>query len=543
VRQSLFFLCGTLLLAALMLLALEGGVRLTGLAGTHDPRDAASRLPYQQVLLPVFAEETRPDGTRVLETHDPRLPYQQVLHPKPEGTLRVVAFGGSATAGLGFSPNVTFARYLERMWREAAPDQELEVVNLGVVALASKQVRRLVDDVIENAAPDLLLVYSGNNEFLEIHAERYAEAHANSLERFRSALARTHLFRLLKPLVGAPAQVAPTSTRDLARGDLRLTQDEIIRDIELDEEDRRDVVDAYALNLDHIAQVALQAEVPLVLMSVASNWQWRGREDLPGDYVMRLAPASDLEPAARREAALETLDRRIDENRDEQRHEWLFQRATLLAEDGDWKAAARDYRAAMNADPHLRRALDAMNEQVERVATNRSATFFDTVGVLEGRGPQPVVGFADFYDYVHMTPRGAVSVAAELFDVLRAEGFVQDGGAYSSEHFVRQEEARIAALERDALSLDLWLGVGHDVARIEDRDLWKYQAMREELDQRIARDPKDFEALVYRGNARAHEPGGAAGAVDDYRAALEIHPGHPIVSRNLARVRLERGAR
>ncbi len=542
-RQSLAFVCGTLLLAALMLLALEGGVRLTGVVGVEDARDAASRLPYQQVSPPVMVEGMRPDGTRVLETRDPRLPYQQVLHPKPPGVFRVFAFGGSATAGLGFSPNVTFARYLERMWREAAPEQSLEVVNLGIVALSSKQVRLLVEDVIESAAPDLVLVYSGNNEFLEIHAERYAEAHATSLERFRGALARTHLFRLLKPLVRAPAQVAPTSTRDLARDDLRLTQDEIIRDIELDEADRHDVITAYEQNLDHIASAAARVEVPVVMMNVASNWQWRGREDLAGDYVARLVGKRDLEPVARKRAALEILAGRIGEDRDGLRHEWLFQRAALLADGGDWKGAARDYRAASNEDPHLRRALDVMNQKVQQLAAHRGAIFLDTVSVLERRAEHGIVGFADFYDYVHMTPRGAVSVAAALFDTLRDHGLVKHAGAFSSEDFVQGELARIGALPRDALALETWLGVGDDLSRIEDRDLWKYQAMREELEARIARDPLDFEARVYRGNARAHESDGAAGAVEDYRAALEIRPGHPAVMRNLARVSLEREAR
>ncbi len=66
---------------------------------------------------------------------DVRLPYQTIRQDKPENALRIFTFGGSATAGLGYSPNVTFARHLERLLEMAQPDRVVEVVNLGIVAL------------------------------------------------------------------------------------------------------------------------------------------------------------------------------------------------------------------------------------------------------------------------------------------------------------------------------------------------------------------------------------------------------------------------
>ena len=90
-----------------------------------------------------------------------------------------MTLGGSSTAGLGYSPNVTFARYLERMARAALPGARVEVLNLGIVALATKQEKLLVAEVCRNYDPDVVIVYAGNNEFLEIHAQKYAEVHAS----------------------------------------------------------------------------------------------------------------------------------------------------------------------------------------------------------------------------------------------------------------------------------------------------------------------------------------------------------------------------
>src|SRR5262245_17223274 len=155
--------------ALVLLTGAEGALRATGVGGPEPDR---SRLRYQQIRLPILALARTADGTEVLRPIDPRLGHQQVLREKPRGGLRVVAFGGSATAGLGFSPNGTWSRELERILRAAYPERRIEVLNLGIVGLASRQVKRLVAEAARELAPDLLVVYCGNNEFLELHAEK-----------------------------------------------------------------------------------------------------------------------------------------------------------------------------------------------------------------------------------------------------------------------------------------------------------------------------------------------------------------------------------
>jgi len=175
---NLLLLFGSLFFVVLLFAVLEGSLRLVGI-GAADPQ--FSRLKYQQIPIPILEPGARPDGSPVLRTNDVRLPYQSILRAKPPGSLRVFTFGGSATAGLGFSPNVTFARQLSRMLAQAYPDRPVEVMNLGIVALASNQVKQIVADAVRGYEPDLLVVYSGNNEFLEVHAEKYAQAHATWL--------------------------------------------------------------------------------------------------------------------------------------------------------------------------------------------------------------------------------------------------------------------------------------------------------------------------------------------------------------------------
>lgn len=519
---------------AVLFTALEGGLRA---AGVGAPDASSSRLQYQQLYLPILAPGARPDGTAVWATEDPRLPFQTILAEKPANGLRVVVFGGSATAGLGFSPNATFARHLERMLADAYPDRSVEVLNLGIVALASRQVKLLVSEVTEHYDPDVLVVYSGNNEFLEIHAEKYAAANQSWLGRAGGLVQGTHLLRALRQLIRGRPRPPSLADHDFSRDALRVTQDRIIQDVAVSDDEIQAVVDHYEANLEELARSAAAGETPLLMLAVASNWRWRGRADLPAGWRDEFgAPGEDAAPAL-----LVSIVERLEAAPRDERAELLFRRAVVEEELGDFEAARESYRAAMNADPHLRRALDAMNERVQGVAARNGAGFLDAVAVLGADAPHGIVGFEHFYDYVHFTPRGAVRMAEAVFASLRSLGVLPPPGDFSAAAYRDRELAALEDLSVDPLELASWMGVGDQPGRqIADRDLWKYDLLVAGFDERLAEDGDDLRALVQRGNAAYFRVDGADAAERDYRAALALAPDDPIIRANLARLRAER---
>ncbi len=535
---NLALVVGSLLFTALLLAALEGALRFLELGAPDDAR--ASRLKYQQIYLPALESATRPDGQRILRTTDTRLPYQSVLADKPANGLRVFTFGGSATAGLGFSPNVTFARHLERMLRRAYPERLVEVVNLGVVALAARQVKVLVEDACRNYSPDAVLIYSGNNEFLEIHAEKYAAANANPITRLSDLVAQTHFYRLVDRFIRGAPQTPSLAQQNLSAADLRMTEDALIRDIEMKPEEIEAITDRYEKTMDGIAAVCQETQTPVVLMTVASNWRWLGRKDLPADWLDELVPSKGVSLAERYRQALALLTERIASSSLDERYEWQFKRAAAAEILGEFQAARDDYRASMNGDPHLRRSLDAFAERVRRVAEDRGVPLVDVVEMLSAQATNGIVGFDEFYDYVHFTPRGVVLVAAEAFRMMLRGGILPDPANFAPGDYVQERFSWQAGLTEDPLAVGEWLGFGFDSAGIADRDLWKYDKLLKTLDERIDAKPDDLHALMYRGNAYAFRVGGAAQADSDYRAALGVAGDNPEILSNLERLHSER---
>jgi lysophospholipase L1-like esterase len=513
-------------IALSILAAIEATLRWRGIGEPHPSR--ASRLKYQHVFQPTFTPSQLADGTDVLVPSDARLPFQWIRSDKPERALRVAAFGGSAMAGLGHSPNASFSRYLEQMLRKADPSRTIEVLNLGIVALSSAQVRLLVEDVSARYQPDVVLVYSGNNEFLEVHAEKYFAKHASWLDRTAGELRRSNLYRVFERMLRRSARdpsIARTS--ELTAENLRLTQREIVRGVELTPQELAAVIERYAENIDMIAAAAQAAGAYTVLMTVASNWEWRGREDLPADWLEEFAqdadPNPDAEPVAACKRARMLLDRQLDDALPRERSELLFRRAVCARRLGDFTSARSDYRSAMNEDPHLRRALDAANARVREVAAVRGTALIDTIEVLAVRSEHGIIGFDVFYDYVHFTPPGAMWVAAAIFDELTRGGVVEPN-TFDANDWVQEAIERLERRKLDALGVEDWIGFNFDRVALTDRDLWKYQRGLDDLDRRIEQSPGDARMRIYRGNAHSFQLDGAGEAAAMYRSALELWP-------------------
>ena len=118
-------------------------------------------------------------------------------------------------------------------------------------------------------------------------------------------------------------------------------------------------------------------------------------------------------------------------------------------------------------------------------------------------------------------------------------GVVGRAVGFDPEVYVERRLAEVEALTLDSLAVEEWMGFAFDPSMIADRDLWKYDKVLRELDERVAADPEDVAARVFRGNGHYFRLGGGSDAALDYRAALAIEPGNPVIRANLERVLAE----
>ncbi len=140
---------------ALFLLALEGGLRLGGFG-----RPSAFLIPDEK---PGWFR-TNPDfaGLFLPGSFDLRPLNLRISAHKAPNTLRIVVLGESAAQGVPV-PSFAFAPQLRAQLRHRYPGREFEVIDTGIVAVNSHAIYQIAREMAR-FEPDLFVVYAGNNE-------------------------------------------------------------------------------------------------------------------------------------------------------------------------------------------------------------------------------------------------------------------------------------------------------------------------------------------------------------------------------------------
>ncbi len=214
----------------------------------------------------------RSDDGSMLETAPYKTHFfnlQRFPATKPAGTFRIFCLGGSTTYGRPYDDSVSYCAWLREWLPTVAPDRHWEVINAGGISYASYRLVSLCEE-LSGYEPDLFIVYTGHNEFLEDRA--YGNLLYGS-PAFRGAWARlghSRLFRFLSQQVRPASAPLPTETplreEVLTRLDRSLGPVDFKRDDAL----RRQICANYRHNLERMTAIALEAGARILYLAPAS---------------------------------------------------------------------------------------------------------------------------------------------------------------------------------------------------------------------------------------------------------------------------------
>jgi hypothetical protein len=277
--------------------------------------------------------------------------------------------------------------------------------------------------------PDLVVVYSGNNEFLEPRS--YLRG-ADLPAVLRGLASLRWLRRALLPLT-RPEAVLAADRRENASFEVwaKLRQQALV--LRSDPAQLARVRDHYADSIRRMVEEARAAGVPIVLVTVPVNlrdWQPNVSAGEPGAAAgkawraklaagRRALAAGDLRDGVRalREAAdLAPLHAHT--------RFWL---AGALEAEGRYEEALRAYRAAADLDMNPFRAPSSFNQILREVAERApDALLADAEAAFLTASAPRAPGFDLFLDYVHPTKTGNLLVARSVFDA------ALDGGVFGT---------------------------------------------------------------------------------------------------------------
>ncbi|MFO1055268.1 MAG: GDSL-type esterase/lipase family protein [Planctomycetota bacterium] len=409
-----------LLSPLLLLLCAEVAVRV------FVPRDEQSD-PFLRLSgsSSKFGEVTV-EGVRYYRVEHADMYAQNNVHfrvEKESGTLRVFCLGGSACAGWPHGPDHIWSRDLAEALRAAWPDRKVEVLNVGAHGWPSYRVRPVFDDVVR-FQPDLMILWCGNNEFVERRS--YATS-ASAQKLVRGVAKVSRLFELLLgAVVGGGQTTLPEQNREAA-GFIFSQFEQQALELRTDPVQFAGVVDHYEYTVGAMMDAAREHHVPLIVLTVPSNLRdWHpnvSRNAATGDALTQWRAAFDrgsrelLDSAA--PAAVESF---AAARRSDPRHaETAFLSGRALEAAGRCEEARAEYRTAKDEDLTPFRALSVLNDRLRTLATRHPEVILvdmehDILAAAKSCAP----GFDLFLDYVHPTRAGGLVVARRVFDEIVA---------------------------------------------------------------------------------------------------------------------------
>lgn len=401
---------GPLLLLALCELALRAfgyGVSGNPLAETSWAGHHTLNTAYHTRFHPRTGVPPEAEGSR-------HLPFL-IQIPKPPGVYRIVVLGGSTAQGYPFFSGHAFADVAASQVNEHLEDWDVELVNLAQSAMSSYYVRDTARR-LARLEPDMILVYSGHNEYYGTIGAGSGPGHRRKL--LGLGLKSSRLAQALFNAFAPPLPEAGTLMDELSAG-RRFPPDPELDDI---------IAARFVDNMDVVRQQAGKLGAALVVVEPVSNLL-----DMPP-----FAGADSEELAARidegRRALLdgggslvEWAAREESEGGVRDDAHLLYLRAVAEAREGDTDLDA--FRAAKEADTMPFRAREALRSALAGWAAEHSGEVYyvpleDELIAAEGAG---VLGDGVFIDHVHFSLAGQQLVGRILAGHLLRAGSGGEG--------------------------------------------------------------------------------------------------------------------
>ena len=323
------------------------------------------------------------------------------VEPASANRYRVVFVGASTVQGFPHPRRLAAASFLQAMLADAWPEREVEVVNLGITSIASFAVAEVVEDALV-LSPDLVVVYTGHNEFYGL----YGVGQYQRMKYFLRQLHLTHLVDGLIESIGTKDEPTDLIKMAAVRGEVplhgpgRATAEQNLRD-----------------NLRRVSQFCERAQVPLVLCTIVANdagfapvgstegdEAWKARVEQAAQVLTRgyVAP-EDAEDVLQQLEQAETLS---------SEHAWLwYLQGRALERLGRDTEAQRAFRKARDLDTMPWRAPTAHNAEIRAVAKEHGAVLADVEAAFADAAPAQGVGWEWMVDHVHFSVAGQALLA------------------------------------------------------------------------------------------------------------------------------------
>jgi len=490
---------------------------------THDPFVGfASNLP-------LFVEAEANDGRAVMTTAPNKLAYfnkQSFPLRKANDTCRIFCLGGSTTYGRPYTDNTSFPGWLRELLPVADASKDWEVINAGGISYASYRVATLMEE-LSDYEPDLFIVYTGHNEFLE---ERTYENLRHAFPRqiqLASTVAKTRLYGVMRELLAPPST---TSHYELP-GEVDAILDHTVgpSSYHRDDELKQQVVAHFIFNMQRMLKIAESCGAEIIFITPVCNLKdfspFKSENVFADDSLQAVEwskffeQARDLEQAENFADAIEAYQQA--EKIDDRFADLQFKKGRCQLAVGRLAEADRALRRAVDEDVCSLRAIKEILDAIREVSHELQIPLVDFEARLKNEclkaDGHNIPGREYFLDHVHPNIETNRTIALSIIGRMIELTLVKPAESWNYHAIAAVSELVESNIDDAAHAVAL-----RNLAKVLNWSGKHYEAGPLAL-QAAKTLPDDPEAL-FLSAAYLKMTGDAAQAVEHYRRVLAIKP-------------------
>ncbi len=473
---------------------LEGGLALFGVKPVLQTEDPFVGFASNS---PLFLPSRDTNGEQRLTTANNKKDFfnrQSFARQKDPDAFRIFTLGGSTTYGRPYDDSTSFSGWLRELLPAVDKSKSWEVINAGGISYASYRIVKLMEELVQYE-PDLFIIYTGHNEFLEERTYREIKEMSPLLRSTATLLQKTRTWTAMSNVLANFDSTEEPDKNDRhkmsAEVDAILDRSVGLDGYHRDDKLQRDVINHFRLSLDNMVKMARSAGARVVFVSPASNlkdsspFKSQDTPDISSADIQRAwqfwAMSKPMAWEKLWPMALNSLDQAIKLN---PRHAELhFHRGQALFAIGQFDAAKKEFIIARDEDVCPLRALTPMGKIVAEVAKQQQVMLVDYEDLLEKRmleqDNHSILGEEYFLDHVHPTIEGHKLLATALLKTMASQGLASPRADWK-ENALTTVSAKIEggvnplkqgrALANLARVL-LWAGKNDDAARLAKQAL------------------------------------------------------------------------
>ena len=555
-------LCVTLLL-------LEGLAALLGFEADAAGDPFVGFADHSPLYVAVAPEPDSGQQEALLETAVSRRRWVHHTRFTPEkrhGQFRVFTLGGSTTYGRPYDGDgVSFPGWLRLLLPTVDPSRHWEIINAGGISYASYRAALVMEELVAYQ-PDLFIVYTGHNEFLERRTYSALLSAPPIVLDAAAFVRRTHTGALLSSLL----RRATPEGDALAEEPSAILDDSVGPDAYArDDAWAAEVTTHMRFNLRRMVDLAESAGARILFVTPASNlaafspFKSQPTDTLDADAAREVAEQvrrAELALAQRDVAtALSALEAAI--HLDPRNAAWHQRRGNALLQLGRNDEADDAFARARDEDVCPLRAPGPIVASVREVAAERGVALVDFEARVGSLSPDGIAGAQQFLDHVHPDAVTYGKLAEWIIDGMAQVGILAAAPDWSQPRYAELRRNAIASIDRVAEAAALrnlakvlgWAGLVDEVDALLMRALERNpddvgalinmstiflrrgdtEAAVDALARAVRVEPDDFTARDYHADALLRA-GRTAEALAAYRALLELDASAIWTHNNLA---------